>query len=555
MTARPGGGAVKAGPGVATAKRAQADSRGAGPGAADPGGAATAGLLAELDELTGRWRLGAAGGLDPAGLTAEQALRLAMRLSTRLGTDVRVPDVLAGGSLPELVGRAATGAPGGSAGVPVPLSHGQQRFLLDETLAPGQDDNHVVLAYLLSGPLDPEALAAAYGDLVARHPILRTVHYWDGERGPLQRVLPPDRERSPLTGPLPAPTADRPTTSGPAARRPVARRPADVAAELCAGWWDQPFDLEGRPPLRARLARLGPDSWLLCLSMHHIVFDGRSELILLKDLGTAYAARAAGQEPGWPAVPGYHHYAQWEHDLVERWADRDLPFWRELLDAHPLPPLLPAPPLADQAKRHEHEIVLDARTVGELSAAVRTRGAVPLASVLYGTARALGRVFGADRLNLATIASGRFESVFNPVIGCFVNPVVLPFDAVRDGRPEERVEETARLTLRALRHARTPYDRLVRSLRPGAGRLPLYEVMVALQAPLEAGSFGGTDVAVEPVRVRAPRASAPLIVEVEPQPEGGWAVAARWREDVVDERAGREVVSELANLLTGLRAR
>ncbi|TYB69125.1 hypothetical protein FXF51_07725 [Nonomuraea sp. PA05] len=486
----------------------------------------SAALVAELGELAGRWRLGAAGGLDLAGLTPEQALRLAMRLSVRLGTDVRVPDVLSGGSLPELVERAASWVPGGSAGVPVPLSHGQQRFLLDETLAPGQDDNHVVLAYRLSGPLDPEALATAYGDVVERHPILRTVHYWDDEGEPLQRVLPPDRTPLPPTSPLPA-------------------------ADLCADWWDQPFDLEEHPPLRARLARLGPDSWLLCLSMHHIIFDGRSELILLEDLGTAYAARAAGREPGWPPVPGYHHYAQWEHDMVEQWVSRDLPFWHDLLATDP-PPLLPTPP--GQAPRHEHEITLDPVTVGELSAAVRARGAVPLASVLYGTARALGRVFGADRLNLATIASGRFESVFNSVIGCFVNPVVLPFDSVRDGRPEERVQETARLTLRALRHARTPYDRLVRSLRPGAARPPLYEVMVALQAPLETGTFGGTGIAVEPVRVRAPRASAPLVVEVEPQPDGGWAVAARWREDVVDERSGRAVVSEVADLLTSLRA-
>ncbi|UBU11345.1 condensation domain-containing protein [Nonomuraea gerenzanensis] len=521
----------------------------------------SAALLAELEALAGRWRLGAVAGLDPAGLTPEQALRLAMRLSTRLGTDVRVPDVLASASLPELVRRAATGAlgagagvtaplggrvgasgpTGGSAGVPVPLSHGQQRFLLDETLAPGQDDNHVVLAYLLSGPLDPDALTAAYDDVVRRHPILRTVHYWDDEHGPLQRVLPPDPGRSPPAA-IPTACLPQPTT------------PTTAAAEICADWWDQPFDLEEHPPLRARLARLGPESWLLCLSLHHIVFDGRSELILLEDLATAYAARASGRAPGWEPVPGYHHYAQWEHDMVERWADRDLPFWRELLDTEP-PPLLPAPALTDQAARHEHEIVLDAGAVGELSAAVRTRGSVPLASVLYGTARALGRVFCADRLNLATVASGRFESVFNPVIGCFVNPVVLPFEAVRDGRAEERVAETARLTLRALRHARTPYDRLVRSLRPGVARVPLYEVMVALQAPLEAGSFGGTELVVEPVRVRAPRAGAPLVVEVEPQPDGGWAVAARWRGDVVDERSGREVVDEVASLLTALRAR
>ncbi|MEO3871129.1 condensation domain-containing protein [Nonomuraea sp. B12E4] len=512
-------------------------------------------LLAELDELTARWRLGAAAALDPAGLTAEQALRVAMRLSVRLGIDVRVPDVLGSGSLPRLIerrrvsgggagepvpaGGAKKALPGGRAGEAVPLSHAQQRFLLDEGIAPAQDDNHVVLAYLLSGPLDPGALAAAYDDVVERHPILRTVHCWDDELGPVQRVLPADPGRSPLDGPVPA---------------PAGRQAGEAAAELCAGWWEQPFDLERQPPLRARLAELGPDAWLLCLSLHHIVFDGQSEPILLRELGAAHAARAKGRPPRWPAIPGYHHYAQWEHDMVDTWAARDLPFWRDLLGSPP-PALLPASDLTEQAPRQEHEIALDPAATHDLLAAVRTWGGFPLAAVLHGTARALGRVFDAGRLNLATVSSGRYEGVFDPVVGCFVNPIVFPFAPARDGCPGEGVQETARMALRGLRHARTPYDRVVRALRPGTARRPLYEVMVGLQAPRQAGPFGGTEITVEPVRVRAPRTTAPLIVEVEPQPDGGWTLSARWRTDVVDAPAGRAVVSELADLLTGLRAR
>ncbi|GGZ70776.1 condensation domain-containing protein [Streptomyces echinoruber] len=416
-----------------------------------------------------------------------------------------------------------------------PCARSQQRFLLEEGLAPGQDDNHVVLAYLLTGPLDPAALAAAFDDVVRRHGILRTLYSWDADPGPVQRELPFDPARTPLTV---VPVAD--TT------RPV----CEIAAEVCADWWDQPFDLEGRPPLRARLARLTGSSWLLCLSLHHIAFDGRSELVLMADLGAAYRAQSEGRTPDPAAVHSYQDYARWEARRIEEWSARDIPFWRDLLAEAP-PRILPAPNAA-QAGRREHGTVLDAPTVSRVQDGIRAARSIPLSALLHGTARAVGQVFAVDDVVLATISSGRFERRYDAVVGCFVNPVVLPLREVGKSDSAEGVARANRLVLRALRRARTPFDEIARALGGRVDVAGFFDVMVALQAPEPAGSFDDAEITFRPVRVRAPRAGYGLIVEVEPRHDGAWALTARWREDLVEEDAGRAVVAALEEHLMSL---
>ncbi|UYM23745.1 condensation domain-containing protein [Streptomyces albus] len=298
--------------------------------------------------------------------------------------------------------------------VDVRLSHAQQRFLWDEEMAPGQDDNNVVLAYLLTGPVDPAALTAAFDDVVRRHDVLRSVYLWDVAPEPVQRVMAAETAAIAL---------ERVTVADPALP------PAEIAARVCADWWDSPFALERRPPVRARLAGLSADSWLLCLNLHHIAFDGQSELLLAADLGAAYEARVLGRAPVWEDVPGYGEYARWEADRIPVWAEKDRPFWRHVL-ADPAPALL-ATPEADQGVRGEFEIALSARATDRIRDAVRARRAIVMSALLHETSAAVGDVFGVDAVNLATVSSGRFEKAHASILGCFVNPLVLPLSGIR----------------------------------------------------------------------------------------------------------------------------
>jgi hypothetical protein len=487
-------------------------------------------LREEVAALLARRRLG---GLDvPAQtLSAGDALRLAAHVGARLGVDLRADDVHRLGSLPELIdlGLRLAGSSDHDRhdGAPVPLSHTQSRFLLHEQLSPGEDDNHVVLAYRLAGPVDLDALRLALSDVVTRHPVLRSVFTWDDDLGAIQRALPPDTVE---------------LTEVEAAGDNV----EELAAAVCADWWDDPFDLEFDPPLRARAVPL-PGGLLLCLSMHHIAFDGGSESVLIGDLGAAYACRVEGREPDLPPALAYRSYAWWERSQLGAWQEQDVPFWREVLADVPVSPV-PAPAADHQVPREEFEVVLDAARVRGFTSALRAARAIPLAGLLCGVAEALGDTFGTEEVCLGTMSSGRFEKAFAPVVGSFVNPMAIPMRTGPSGSRADWASETARRVVACLRHARTPYDELVRLVAAGRGREPLFRVWVALQAPPVPGEFGG-GVRVEPVLVSAPRTGTELVVEAAPEPTGEWRVSAYWRSDGIDRATGRAVVERLARSL------
>ncbi|MEV6731317.1 condensation domain-containing protein, partial [Streptomyces sp. NPDC051364] len=163
----------------------------------------------------------------------------------------------------------------------IPLSYAQQRlWFLDQMEGPSATYN-ISLAIRLTGRLDHEALHAALADVVGRHEALRTVFpAVDGT--PYQRILAAE-EISLALPVIPAREETLQSTLG----------------ELAGAT----FDLAGELPVRATLLALGPDEHVLLLVMHHIASDGGSNAPLMRDLGTAYAARAEGTAPGWDPLP------------------------------------------------------------------------------------------------------------------------------------------------------------------------------------------------------------------------------------------------------------
>src|SRR6185437_9546771 len=138
---------------------------------------------------------------------------------------------------------------------------------------------------------DAAALAAALGDVIARHEVLRTVFPVTGGQ-PCQRVLAMDEAGWEL-----------PVTE--TAEQDLPGAVAGIAAE--------PFDLAAQVPVRARLLRAAADVHVLVLVIHHVATDGWSAGIFARDLGTAYAARRQGRAPDWAPLPvQYADYAIWQ---------------------------------------------------------------------------------------------------------------------------------------------------------------------------------------------------------------------------------------------------
>lgn len=203
------------------------------------------------------------------------------------------------------------------AGTPVPLSSGQERLWFMEQFAPGTTAYAISLAHRLRGPLDVAKLGQALTVLVARHESLRMRFPATADGRPTVVVDPP--------APVRLRVVDVAGTVG--AER--GRRAASLVDEAAA----LPYDLAAGPLLRLMLVRLGATDHVLFIGMHHIISDGISVDILMRELLACYEASCTGRPAALPELPvQFGDYALWERDRLTGAASRaDLAYWREQL--------------------------------------------------------------------------------------------------------------------------------------------------------------------------------------------------------------------------------
>ncbi|MDX8001247.1 hypothetical protein FE394_19220, partial [Xenorhabdus sp. Reich] len=188
-------------------------------------------------------------------------------------------------------------------GVPLPLSFAQQRLWFLDQLDPAASLSYHIPAVLqLSGQLDPQALTAALNDLVARQASLRT-HFPLVDGQPCQQVASAD------TG-FALPCLDLRALSETARARRVAEL---TEYEVCA-----PFDLTQGPLIRGQLLQLADEDHVLLFTQHHIISDGWSIGIMVRELAALYQAALAGQTAALPSLPvQYADYAVWQRNELQ----------------------------------------------------------------------------------------------------------------------------------------------------------------------------------------------------------------------------------------------
>jgi amino acid adenylation domain-containing protein len=249
---------------------------------AEPAGPRTpleAALAAIWAELLGLEKVGVHDNFFELGGHSLLATRMISRLRSALGVDLplvrlfEAPTVAGLAALLDVEARQAVPlppiarAPRPAEGLPLSLA--QQRLWLLDRVEPGSPAFNVPTPYRLRGPLDVPALAAALAALRARHEVLRTVLF-EVEGNPRQCSLP----AGPLQIPLPVFDLSAVPTSRAQAE---ALRWAGEEGRL-------PFDLARGPLFRASLVKLAPEEHILCLNAHHVVTDGWSAEILVREL-------------------------------------------------------------------------------------------------------------------------------------------------------------------------------------------------------------------------------------------------------------------------------
>ncbi len=349
-----------------------------------------------------------------------------------------------------------------------PLSPGQRRLWFLRQLTGPNPAYNIAQALTLRGELEHGVLSAALTDVIARHEILRTTYRLDGDT-PVQVVAGTDEIRPALE----VASADQ------GALAAVAEQAARYS-----------FDLTAEFPIRAWLFVLAPDHHLLLLVTHHIASDGASEQVLLRDLATAYRARAAGQPPGWASLPvQYTDYVRWQQDALG--ADEDpgsvahaeLAYWRDTLASPPAGPLLPLDRPRPAQSGHDGDRVtatMDAGRHRELLRLAREGDATLFMVVQAALAALLSRLGAGDDLLIGTGVAGRPDPALGDLIGFFVNTVALRTDTSGSPSFTELLGRARRAALGAFAHAELPFDRVVAAVAPSrsAGRLPLVQVML-----------------------------------------------------------------------------
>ncbi|MEV0002879.1 amino acid adenylation domain-containing protein [Micromonospora sp. NPDC050980] len=353
-------------------------------------------------------------------------------------------------------------------GAPVPLSYAQERVWFMDQLAPGEAAYHIAVPLRVRGPLDVETLRAALAALGARHESQRTRFPADADGRPTVVV---------------ADTADIPLTVVEAADEAAAQALVDAAAA-------EPFDLAHGPLLRALLIRLSDTDHVLFLGQHHIVGDGWSVDVLLRDLITLYR----GGEP--PALPiQYGDFAAWEaRELDGPQARAHVDYWKQrLAGITPLELPLDRPRPATQTYRGDFvEFQLDPAATEALNALARDSGGTLFMTLLSAYQVLLARHAGQDDFAVGASVAGRSAPELENVVGMFIN--MLPLRAELAGEPTfaELLARTRRSVLDGFEHADVPFAKVVHELGlpRDVSRSPVFQTMFVLQN-YEMGRFRG----------------------------------------------------------------
>lgn len=348
-----------------------------------------------------------------------------------------------------------------------PVSFGQQRLWFLDRLEPEAVGYVMPAALRLKGALNVDALKESLNEVVRRHAILRTtLSDIDGE--PLQFVHPGATLR-PIVQDLSELEADE-----------RERR----ATEILAKEVRRPFNLQQGPLCRVTLLRLADDEHIVLINLHHIVTDGWSTAILIRELVALYQAAILGQPSPLPVLPiQYTDYARWQRSWLEGAGfAAEMEYWRKQLSG-PLPKLeLPIDyprPASQDYRGATCNRMLDQQLAGALSVLSRRQGATLFMTLLAAFKTLLHRHTGVEDVVLGTAVSGRQRAQTESLIGFFVNTLVLRTDLSGSPTFVEVLRRVKEVALGALANQSVPFEKLVEELNPerNAGKNPLFEVL------------------------------------------------------------------------------
>src|SRR3984893_16583625 len=325
-----------------------------------------------------------------------------------------------------------------------PASFAQQRLWFLDQFEPGTAAYNLPRVFRISGPLNVDVLTRAFHAVVQRHASLRTV--FDSVDGEARQVVLSDLD-------VKVPIIDLTET-------PEEERESE-ALRLASEEGKKPFDLRQGPLLRTLLVRLGPETWILVLVMHHIISDGWSISCLFRDLTKCYAAFLENKDPELSELPiEYTDYAQWQReDMSGEALSKEVEHWKntlagaqtalELATDHPRPAL-------QTWHGATKAITLDAATLAKLKLMAKNEKSTLFMVSIAAFQALLWRYTYQQSILVGTPIGARNEVELEDMVGLFVNTLVFRADFTENLSFRDLIGRVRSFALEAYMHQDLP---------------------------------------------------------------------------------------------------
>jgi amino acid adenylation domain-containing protein/non-ribosomal peptide synthase protein (TIGR01720 family) len=423
----------------------------------------------------------------------------------------------------------------------LPLSFSQQRLWFLDQLEPNSNAYNIPSVVRLRGAFIPSVFKKAVEEVVRRHESLRT-RFMSDEGLAWQQI---DEAAA-----LEVPVLDLRYLGGVEQDDEVRR-----LATLEVG---RPFDLTSGPLLRLTVLQTADDEHVLMLTMHHIVSDGWSMTVLMRELIVLYDAFSRGEASPLPELAiQYADYAVWQREWLKgEVLEQQMKYWRQQLQGAPPVLELPAdhPRPAVQTLRGR---MLQRRMSGELlqqlEALSRREGLTMYMSVLAAFVVMLSRYSGQNEIVVGTPIAGRNRRDIEGLIGFFVNTLVLRVRIEEQDNVRQLLERVREVCLGGYTHQDVAFEQLVEELQPerDLSHQPLFQVMFALEGGGDEQGWKIGDLEVELEEVESGVAKFDLTLRVK-QGKSGWELAMEYKQDLYEEATIACMLEHVERVLEGM---
>jgi amino acid adenylation domain-containing protein len=418
----------------------------------------------------------------------------------------------------------------------IPLSFAQRRLWFLDQLMPGNSFYNIPAAVRLQGRLDMKAFERSLNEVVNRHESLRT--RFVSEEGQASQVIA-------AAGSPALPLLDLRGLSE-QEREAEARRLAREEAQ-------RQFDLVEGPLLRATLLRLGDEDYVALLTMHHIVSDGWSMGVLVREVAALYEAYSQGRPSPLEELPvQYADYAAWQREwLSGEVLEAQLEYWKQRLAG--APPALELPtdhprPSVQTYRGATESLRLPAALADSLRELSRREDVTLFMTLLAAFQTLLMRYTGQRDVVVGSPIANRNRAEIEGLIGFFVNTLALRTDLSGDPPFVELLGRVREVALGAYGRQDLPFERLVEELQPerDLSRHPLFQVMMVLQnAPREGAELPGLRLSTLPSESGTTKFDLTLSLV---EGEGGLAGSLEYSTDLFEAETVRRMLGHYRKL-------